>query len=299
MAQPIVIQLQELASDSNHDISDLLRKALMVATKLDLDEFREWILAELNGYAGGSRERLPAYRTIQGELRVHNPFHGLQPFFVPQDLHEAVTKINVTESVASLCELVSGAARGEVAYYFAPEQERILMSMQDSFAPLRPLRVVGANKLMAILNTVRTRILEWALSLEAEGVLGDGLSFSASEKHTAMHSSNIRIENFQGILGNVEGSSVSQTNTLHVAASDFSSLARYLADKGIGEAEIKELEQAVRDDPEPQAGRDFGPKVSAWIGKMVTLAASGGWEVSVATAGGVLAAALSKFYGLS
>lgn len=39
--------------------------------------------------------------------------------------------------------------------------------------------------------------------------------------------------------------------------------------------------------------------MSAWIGKMVTLAATGGWKVSVATAGGVLAAALSKFYGFS
>lgn len=161
MAQPIVIQLQELASDSNHDISDLLRKALMVATKLELGEFREWIIAELNGYSGASRDNLPDYRIIRGDLRVHNPYHGLQPFIVPQELHEAVTLINVTESVASLCELASGKTQGEIVYQFAPEQERILMSMQEGFAQLRPMRVVGANKLTAILNAVRTRILEW------------------------------------------------------------------------------------------------------------------------------------------
>lgn len=299
LAQPIIIQLQELASDSSHDIGDLLRKALMVATKLDLDEFRVWILAELNGYAGTSVESLPAYRIIQGDLRVHNPFHGLQPFIVPQDLHESITKIRVTESVASLCELAFGTRRGEITYQFPPEAERILMSMQGDFAQLRPLRVVGANKLIAILNTVRTRILEWALSLETEGILGDGLSFSASEKQAAMNSQNIRIENFQGILGNVEGGTVSQTNVLHIVASDFASLARYLASKGVGESEIKELELAVRDDPEPRQGKGFGPKVSQWIGKMVTLSATGGWEIGVATAGGVLASALSKFYGLS
>jgi hypothetical protein len=223
----------------------------------------------------------------------------LQPFIVPHDLHEVVTKIQVTESVASLCELVSGKTRGHIVYQFEPEQERILMSMQEGFAQLRPLRVVGANNLTAILNAVRTRILEWALSLEAEGILGDGLSFSASEKQAAMNSQNIRIENFQGILGNVQSGSVNQTNTLHIVASDFSSLARYLAEKGVKEAEIKELELAVRDDPEPGKEGSFGPKVSAWIGKMVTLAATGGWEISVATAGGILAAALSKFYGFS
>ena len=139
-----------------------------------------------------------------------------------------LTRINVTESVASLCDLASGKTRGEIVYPFAPEQERILMSMQGGFAQLRPTRVVGANKLWAVLNAVRTRILEWALSLEAEGIVGDGLSFSASEKQAAMNSQNISIENFQGILGNVQGGSVTQTNTLHIVASDFSSLARYL-----------------------------------------------------------------------
>lgn len=299
MTEPIVIQLQELASDSNHDISDLLRKALMVATKLNLGEFRKWILSELNGYTITSIEDLPAYRVIQGDLRVRNPFHGLQPFLLPKQLHEIVTTINVTESVASLSELAFGKRKGEIVYHFGPEQERILMSMQEGFAQLQPLRVIGANKLIAILNTVRTRILEWSLSLEEEGIVGSGLSFSERERQTAMSSHNIRIENFQGILGNVSESTVSQTNAIHIAASDFSSLARYLTAKGVGSAEIKELELAVRDDPEPRAGKDFGPKVSAWIGKMVTLAASGGWEVSVATAGGVLAAALGKFYGLS
>ncbi|MBS2127048.1 hypothetical protein KEX41_02110 [Burkholderia thailandensis] len=299
MAQPIVIQLQELASDSNHDISDLLRKALMVATKLNLSTFREWILAELNGYAGAASEPLPGYRLIHGDLRVQNPFHGLQPFFVPQDIHDAVTLVHVTESVASIQQLIEGSKNGHLVFYFSPEQERILMSMQDSIAPLRPLRAIGSNKLIAIINTIRTRILEWSLSLESEGILGDGLSFSSKEKQAAMQSQNIRIENFQGILGNVEGSSVTQTNTQHITASDFSSLARYLANQGVDDTEIRELELAVRDDPEPVHGKGFGPKVSTWIGKMVSLAASGGWEISVSTAGGVLAAALSKFYGLS
>lgn len=84
-----------------------------------------------------------------------------------------------------------------------------------------------------------------ALTLEAESIVGDGLSFSVSEKQAAMNSQNIRIENFQGILGNVQGGSVTQTNTLHIVASDFSSLARYLTEKGVKEAEIKDLELAV------------------------------------------------------
>ncbi|APC14648.1 hypothetical protein BLL42_02455 [Pseudomonas frederiksbergensis] len=292
------MQLQELASSSDHDISELLRKSLMVATKLGLSEFRDWIMAELNGYSGKSREMLPDYRVIHGQLQVQNPYHGLQPFLVPQQLHDRVTEINITESVASIHQLITGPEQGHIVSFFTPDQERMLMSLQQSIVPLRPVRVVGANKLLAILNTVRTRILEWALSLESEGILGDGLSFSASEKKTAMQSQNIRIENFQGILGNVQDSSVTQTNTQTITPSDFSSLARYLTTKGLNEDQIRELEIAVQEDPEPRSDKGFGPRVSAWMGKMVTLAASGGWEVGVATAGTLLATALGKFYGL-
>ncbi|WP_448101070.1 AbiTii domain-containing protein [Luteibacter jiangsuensis] len=119
MAQPIVIQLQELASDSSHDINDLLRKGLMVATKLDLKEFREWIIAELNGYAGGG-EPVPDYRVVHGDLRVENPFHGPQPFLVPSELHDHVTKIKVSESVASIQQLIEGSKKGHLVYYFPP-----------------------------------------------------------------------------------------------------------------------------------------------------------------------------------
>src|SRR3546814_17115873 len=80
MTQPIVLQLQELASDSSQDLGDVLRKALTVATKLRLEEFRKWTSCELNGYA--DPKLLPEYRIVKGDLRVHNPIHGLMPFLI-------------------------------------------------------------------------------------------------------------------------------------------------------------------------------------------------------------------------
>lgn len=297
MSQPIVLQLQELASDSDHDIADLLRKALVVATKLQLPDFKEWVLSELNGYE--DMNSLPEYRRITGDLRAQNPYHGLIPFIINQpEIHEVVTRILVRESVSSVQLLVDSKENGSICFFFGPEQEAALMRMQGDIAPLRPVRVVGPNQLISILNAVRTRMLEWALSLEAEGILGDGLSFSERERNLAMTSKTIRIENFQGVLGDVHGSNVSQTNTITVQSGNFGSLANYLRQQGVSATAIEELEQAVRDDPEPKSAQAFGSKVSAWIGKMVGLAASGGWEVSVATAGTLLAAAVSKFYGL-
>jgi hypothetical protein len=59
------------------------------------------------------------------------------------------------------------------------------------------------------------------------------------------------------------------------------------------------LEHAVRHDPKPQSVAELGPKVSAWVGKMVGKAAAGSWEIGIATAGGFLANALSKYYGIA
>lgn len=295
MPQSIVLQLQDIASDGKYEISDLLRKALLVSTKLNLHEHREWILSELNGYKDSSL--LPEYRIIRGDLRVQNLYHGLIPFILPHtDLMETVTKIRLSESVSSLEQLANSEKKGSICFFLGPELEAALMRMQGSY-PLRPLVVVGENVLLAIIQSVRTRILEWALSLEAAGILGESLSFSEKERNVAMTNKTIQIQNFQGVLGDVSGGSITQSNTITITSGNFDSLAQYLKEQGVQSKEIAELEIAIAGDPEPQQPGMFGGKVSAWIGKMVGLAASGGWEISVSTASTLIAAALTKYYG--
>jgi hypothetical protein len=57
-------QLQLYATNSNVPTSDLLRKALMVARKLNLTTFEEWITKELHGYP--EADPLPSYRKSKG-----------------------------------------------------------------------------------------------------------------------------------------------------------------------------------------------------------------------------------------
>lgn len=297
MAQSVVLQMQELASDSSKPLIDLLHIALIVSTKLNLQDLRQWVLAEINGYEESAS--LPPYRVISGDLKVHNPYRGLIPFLIQEpDLQEAACRIALRDSVSSIQSLVTQSKNGTVVYYFDPEKETALMRLQsDSFGPLRPLRVVGANQLLSILQTVRTTVLEWALRLEAEGIRGDGIIFTNSEKERAMTRRSIHIENFQGVLGDVHGSTVSQTNTIAVSAGNFDTLATYLASLGVVKLDIDELQRAIQSDPGISKDKKFGTSVSAWIGKMISRAASGSWDISVATAGTVLGAALAKFYG--
>ena len=54
--------------DDSGQVADLLRKALVVATKLGLNDFRMWILKERDGYSAD--DELPSYRHITGHVMV-------------------------------------------------------------------------------------------------------------------------------------------------------------------------------------------------------------------------------------
>src|SRR3546814_4415808 len=111
--------------------------------------------------------------------------------------------------------------------------------------------VIGRNQLAAIVDSVRTKVLDWSLALEQEGILGDGLSFSEREKSIATTQS-IRIENFQGVIGSVShGGQVQQNNSMTVVKGDFDYLSTFLRAEGIQTSDLAEMQDAVAGDPAP------------------------------------------------
>ena len=293
---PLVLQLQQLATDNDTDVTELLRKALLVATKLGLQSFRDWVNQELHGYGTSD---VPEYRHVNAELKVRNPVRGgLIPFLIEDRkiMEQLCIDVPVQESVGSLVDLLQNQ-RGDGSLWISlhPQLKATLMRMQDGFAPLEPVRIVGRNQFAAIVDAVRTTILDWSLQLEADGVMGEGMTFSAEEKQRAQ---NITIENFQGIIGDVSGSAVTQNLQMSVRKGDLPSLRGYLTEHGVGAEDIDDLERAINADPTPTSSASFGGEVSAWVGKMVSKAATGAWQIGIGTAGGFLSKALGAYYGL-
>ena len=68
----LVSELQRDALDTNVKVSELLRKAYVVATKLNIPDFKNWIQKELNGY-GFDKDEIPNYRLLTGEIKYYNP----------------------------------------------------------------------------------------------------------------------------------------------------------------------------------------------------------------------------------
>ena|ERR1035441_2020405 len=68
-------EIQAAATESKVDISTVLRKAKILAVRLQYPEFETWVDRELNGYVHGSS--LPPYRVVPIEVRGHICRRGL------------------------------------------------------------------------------------------------------------------------------------------------------------------------------------------------------------------------------
>src|SRR5208283_5268685 len=68
LATSPIDELQLDASNVAVSVSSLLRKALMVSSKLELSDIPDWINKELSGYVDG--DSLPSYRTVHGQVKA-------------------------------------------------------------------------------------------------------------------------------------------------------------------------------------------------------------------------------------
>ncbi len=197
--QSLVLALQQDALNEDVSTVALLRKALVVAKKLDVGEIEEWLSNELNGYAEG--KEIPEYRYLSGELKVFNPYRGWMPlhFGNPRDA-ERLSRRATSQSIAELEKL----GTGDSAHMpFPPAIEKRLMDGME--IPLRPSLHISTTQIGGIVGRVRNTVLEWALSLEKRGILGEGMAFTAQEKETA-HS----VYHIRNFIGSMTDSQIQQ-----------------------------------------------------------------------------------------
>ncbi|APT49187.1 hypothetical protein BSA171_13450 [Bacillus safensis] len=172
----LVLDLQREAQDSSNSLTDLLRKAYIVAKKLKITEFQKQIESEINGYK--ENEEIPRYREITGQLKARN-YYGWVTVAVDDDfsfintfyLNQSISELEALSQNPNLSRLIPGPLQLQLANFTGHETE-----YQIHF---------NSTQIQKILNKVRNIILEWALELEERGILGEGFSFNNDEKEKA------------------------------------------------------------------------------------------------------------------
>lgn len=235
----LVLELQRSALNKDQSITDLTRKALVVAVKLGQTDFRKWCENEMNG---DYEKEAPPYRMIKGELRAWNPYNGWIPVIMQDSNNQdTLSKRVIGQSIGELEALSFDAKDGSLQ---VPLPHNLLIKYfghSESFQlGIIPTLVVGRNQLIGIVESVRNTILNWSLELEGKGILGEGLTFSQEEVKRA---SNItfNIDNFAGVIGTVSNAElqIGDYNSLH------SDLKRY----GVPQSERNELEEILDELP--------------------------------------------------
>lgn len=227
----IVLQLQEDCLKPDLAISPLLRKAKVIASKLNVSTFEAWIDSELGGYKGRLID-LPSHRVGLGQPKFFNPYHGWLDVIVGDDeLSNMISTARLPQPVAELEDLIK-PEKGTHVILGYPPMIIDLLNKANSMNFNYGLHV-SKSFIHGSLDHARNTTLEWTLQLEKKGVIGEGFSFSQEEKKVAQSVTNHIYNSNVGVIGTVRGDA---TNS------------RFVTNSGVVETqEILRLVSQIRD----------------------------------------------------
>jgi hypothetical protein len=150
----IALELQRDAAGSSVPVAELPRKALLVAKKLDLDDFALWIKAELEGYRTGAD--VPDYRRVSGELRAKNPMRGwVRVMFDDAEFREALSSAPIGQPISEVEEPCVNSKQLMIRRHEVEQYAELLGQVA-----LPVYLHITAARLKSILQSVRQLVLE-------------------------------------------------------------------------------------------------------------------------------------------
>ncbi len=308
MLMPITTrQIQDDILDPNKRLPDILRKAKVLAYRLDVPEFKQWLDYELDGYYGEEVE-VPDYRVTP--TTNFGDFAGFGGSFVrnapiptldfPDEVQDYVDKIELRDGTASLERL----ARSEEpmhkipwladAIAFVGQPGRIM----EGYALAAAWQILSSNTVEDVLDTIRNRLLTFMLELEDQFPDIAESEEAAKEVPREQATTIFQTHVYGGQPVIASGSQVAQNvEQPSIPQDDLLALLEYVRSLGVPDDDVSELEEAVQEDDVPSETGGFGSRVKGWIGGMV--AKTGEGALNEAGSGGMqaLIKAISQFYG--
>ncbi|HZT28443.1 MAG TPA: hypothetical protein VFA33_01075 [Bryobacteraceae bacterium] len=295
-------EIQNAAIDAGSDLGTLLRKCKLLAARLDSQPLEEWLLWESNGYP--DEVPLPSYRVWPMDLKgdFAGPFgSGLRNMpiplaTIPEEARTTFEEYRCRESVANVEATLKRSKRGTLQ---VPTGDLALLLGTGVYQRQNCIQAwgeFGVGNLAELLNSVRNRILDFALAVwKAQPQAGE-----AGNQVPKMEPSRVTQIFHTTVYGgstNVVGTATASHMAFTVGASDFSSLRRALRENHVSEDDIAELQDAVESEKTPARPESYGPKVSSWIAKMFKKASDGTWTIGITAAGQILPKLIAKYYG--
>jgi len=294
------------ASAEDRSVSTLLRQVKVLASRLKTLQLAEWVDHELLGYPDPAQ--LPKYRG-PFDAEVLGYFSGpsgqvlknaaIPPVSFPAEYREGMLfKITFPQPIAEIESLSKSKGPLEVAWpadALALANSMILggqVQIYEGMGILHAWQRVSQSQLMAIIDNVRTRILELALSIEE-------VAPEAGQKGAAPPDA----DRLQQIIMNVYGgtpniavasSHVSQSVQLP-SPGDRIALFSVLAELGVEAGELHELQDLLDHEEAVDMAGEMNLETSSWVGRVVTRLSSASVDVMSGAGGALVAQALQAY----
>jgi len=245
----LLSEIEAATVDSKTSLADVLRKCKVLAARLKHQELALWVGHELNGYP--FETELPTYRSLNIDYSVGHfsgPFgSGLKNAPIPtsglpDEIREMVTRQELRQSIGEIHELAANARTlhwkwtpdliSHVAHHHQIYTGGVVL--MDAWVP------IPAAVLKGVLDTVRTRILDFVLAIQTENPDAGDVALNAPPPipiQTLNQHFNMTIIGGQANLGNVGPSSIGGGNIASIGNSQ----TGYLQDSTVQQllAELK------------------------------------------------------------
>lgn len=294
--------IQAAAIDGNSDLAAVLRRCKVLAARLGSAPLEDWVLWESNGYP--EQSSVPAYRIwpLQVKGTFFGPFgSGMQNVpiplaCIPDDVRRSYEAYECRQSIASL---ETAMKSGQTTFSVSTADLALALGtdVYENQNCVKAWAEFSAGHVVEILNTVRNRVLDFALAIWKEAPRAGELDENRLEPAhvTQIFYTTVGEGGVATVVGSALHSSIGQT----IITNNISSLHEVLRRQGLTAADLEDLDRAIAADAKPVDRNRLGPTVSSWMGKMVKKAAEGSWKIGVSVASKVLTEALLKFYGFS
>jgi hypothetical protein len=296
-------EIQKAVIDPTSDLGTVLRKCKLLASRLGSQPLENWVHFELNGYP--EKEGVPPFRMWSLELKGHfsGPFgSGIRDApiplaCIPENIRQQYSQYQCRQSISVIEDILSRAKEGILQVSTGDLAMFLGGKVYQNQHCYQAWAWFGVGNLVEIVNSVRNKVLDFTLEL---GKKAPDAGEIGGEVTSKLEPSNVT-QIFHTIVygGSVAVVGTNKLTEVNIHPQDFESLSIVLKDNGISEEDLAELDSALESDDEPRPNTGFGPNVASWISKMMKKAAEGSWNISLGTAGNLLAQVIAKFYGLN
>ena len=280
-------EIQSSAVDADSDLGTVLRKCKLLAARLGNQELEDWLQWESNGYP--ENVDVPEYRVwplavkraiFECQMGQNRPCTDCVP--ARKCAVAAYQRYQCQLSVAA----VETALRENTSGILRVSTGDLSLMLNDVYRHencIESWAEFNTANLVELLNTVRNRILDFALALWKQyPEAGEQDAAAAIPEATVTQIFNTTV---YGGAANLVGNATESNITFNVNQGDFESLRQALVANNVSGDEIDELEGALIAEAAPTEAGTYGPRVSAWIAKMMQKAADGSWQIGVGAAG--------------